>query len=99
MLRRALALMLVLHTIASFIALKDSSVLAVFPPFRERFVYQVFSDLVTATGIVFLLCVTQLKRKGRSLRGAWLMLFGAALVGSFSPLVYLLVERDLFDGA
>ena len=81
----------------TLLAFKDDSVWAVFPPFRDRFVYQIFSDLVSSLGMVFLLCFLQLKAKKRSLKGLLIAMAGAVAFGSFSPLVYLLVERDLFD--
>ncbi|MFO0675721.1 MAG: hypothetical protein U0169_04260 [Polyangiaceae bacterium] len=50
-----------------------------------------------ATLVLFLLVRKELRRRKRSTRGAWAMFAGAVLVGSFSPLVYLLIEKDLFS--
>ena len=97
MVRFTLISFLVIHTIVTVLALKDGSVWAVFPPFREAFVYQIFSDLVVSLGIVFLLCFLRLKEKQRSPKKLFIAMVGAAMFGSFSPLVYLLIERDLFE--
>lgn len=97
--RIILITLLAAHTIVTLLALKNESLWAVFPPFREDFVYQIFSDLVSALGIVFLLCFIRLKEKQRSLKGLFIAMAGTALFGSFSPLVYLLIERDLFDSS
>jgi drug/metabolite transporter (DMT)-like permease len=93
--RPFLLTLLAVHAAVSAWALQGDF-LAPFPPFKERTEYQVFFDLLVATLVIFLLVRSELLRRKRSTRGAWVMLAGAALVGSFSPLVYLLVERDLF---
>lgn len=97
MTRIVLLTLLAIHTLVTFISLKEGSVWAVFPPFREDFVYQIFSDLVSALGIVFLLIYLRLKEKGRSLKRLFFAIAFTVPLGSFSPLIYLLVERDLFD--
>ena len=96
MVRYALMFMLLSHTVVSFVSLRGGSVWIVFPPFQERFAYQMFSDIASAIGIITLLCFTALRRKGRSLRGLGVMLVGAALFGTFSPLIYLLGSLSAF---
>lgn len=48
MVRIILVVLLCIHTAVTAFTLNDSSVWAVFPPFREDFVYQIFSDLVSS---------------------------------------------------
>ena len=95
--RMILIILLCVHTVATVIALKETSVWAVFPPFRDDFVYQIFSDLVSSLGIVFLLCYLRLKEMKRSFNGLYITMVGTIFFGSFSPLIYLLIERDLLD--
>ncbi len=97
MTRAVLIALLVAHTAITFAALRDESVWSVFPPFQQRYVYQIFSDLCASLGMVFLLCYHQLRRRGRSMRGLVITMLGAGLLGSFAPLIFLLVEKDLFD--
>lgn len=92
-----LVLILTIHTVVSFITLKDASILSVFPPFRDQFVYQIFSDLVSAFGMIFLLCFLQLRKKNRPYTGLVITMVCTAVVGSFAPILYLLKERELFD--
>jgi hypothetical protein len=86
-----------MHTIVTWLSLKDASVWSVFPPFRDDFVYQIFSDLATSLGVILLLCYVRLKQKGRSMKGLALTFVGTALLGSFAPLTFLLIEKDLFE--
>ncbi len=95
--RKALIVMLIAHAAVTVATLDASSVWNVFPPFRERFIYQMLSDIACASGIVFLLCYVQLRKRGRPLKGLFVTMACTALVGSFAPLVYLLVEKDLFE--
>ncbi len=95
--RVGLIVLLVVHAVVTALTVDGETVWNVFPPFRERFVYQMFSDIVCGLGIVFLLCFVQLRRKGRSLKGLVFTIVGAGLVGSFAPIIYLLIEKDLFE--
>lgn len=97
MTRIALILFLLVHGIVTFVSLRDSSIWSVFPPFRDSFSYQMFSDIVISIGVIALLCFLRLKQKKRGYVGLWVMLCAAALLGSFSPLIYLLIEKDLFN--
>ena len=97
MTRLVLIAFLIAHSITTLIALRDTSVWSVFPPFRDDFIYQMFSDIVTSIGIILLLCYLQLKRKNRSYVGLWVMFFGSLLLGAFAPLIYLLIEKKLFE--
>lgn len=97
MARVVLILMLVAHAVATWFTLKDASIWSVFPPFRDQFVYQMFSDLVNALGLVLLLCYLQLRKKKRPMTGLVVTFFGTILFGSFAPLVFLIIEKDLFE--
>jgi len=95
-LRTLVLLLLAGHSAVTAFALKDGSVLSVFPPFQERFVYQIFSDLAVSLALLLILFHGELKRLGRSPKPLVFVFLGMAAVGSFAPLVYLLVEKDLF---
>lgn len=97
MIRPLLLAALLIHFVVTIYTLKDDGFWAPFPPFSELYVYQVFHDLVMALGIVFLFCFTALKRKGRSYKRLWLTMIATVFVGTFAPLIYLLVEKDLFE--
>jgi hypothetical protein len=68
-----------------------------FPPFSDMYVYQIFSDLVMSLGIVLTLILILLRRKGRSLTGFYILMVGSVALGSFAPIIYLLIEKDFFD--
>jgi len=95
--RKLLLILLAIHSVVTMWSLREANFWAPFPPFGEDYVYQIFSDLVVALSVVTWICASRLKKKGRSFTGLYLMVIGTALLGSFSMLVYLLIERDLFE--
>ena len=98
MLRKYMLGALLIHTIVSIVSLRESGYWSPFPPYNEDFVYQLFSDLSVALGLILLLCLAQVQRKKRSLAKYSGMVVATILTGSFAPLVYLLwIEPDLFD--
>lgn len=94
--RTLLLLLLAGHAAVTAFALKDAGVLSVFPPFQERFVYQIFSDLAVSLALLLIVFHAELKRLGRSPKPLVFVFLGMAVVGSFAPLVYLLLKKDLF---
>ena len=97
MVRLTLIILLAVHSLVSFVTLKDGNFWQVFPPFRDPFVYQIFSDLSCALAIVFLLCYLQIKKKNRSMTGLVFMMIGSGFIGTFAPLLFLLIDKDLFS--
>jgi hypothetical protein len=95
--RKFLLVLLAIHSAVTIWSLRDAGFWAPFPPFSEDYVYQIFFDLVVALTVLSFLCAKRLKKKGRSFNGLYVMMAGTALLGSFSMLAYLLIERDLFD--
>jgi len=96
MIKIFLIFLLLVHSIITVFSLKAASFLSVFPPFEEAYMYQVFSDLVVAVLLVHVFIFCELKRRKKSLKPLFLCFLGTALMGSFSPLIYLLLEKDLF---
>jgi hypothetical protein len=96
--RQLILMLLVAHSVVSGYVFLDESVWAVFPPFRENYVNQIFSDLVCALGLVSLLIYPEVKRRGGSRWKFGLMMVGIVFLGSFSPMIYLLAEKKLFSG-
>jgi hypothetical protein len=90
-------ILLIVHTVVSFYVFQTNSVWSILPPFKDLFVYQIFSDLGVSLSIVFLFLYREIKRKGKSLKPLMLCGFCTLLLGSFSPLVFLLIDSDLFE--
>jgi hypothetical protein len=86
---------LILHTAVTLWSLRDAGIFAPFPPFSEDYVYQIFSDLGAALLISVLFIYTSVRQQRKPLGGFYLMLILIPLVGSFSPLIYLMLNPEL----
>ena len=95
MTRALLIALLLAHTAVTLVSLQGESPWSVFPPFREKFVYQIFSDLVCSLALVLWLC----HRAGRPLGTLVLVGIATALFGSFAPLLYIILTEDKFARA
>ena len=70
-----------------------------FPPFKDLPTTQIFWDLVIALSIVLHLFYRDLKRRKQPMWPLLLCAVGIILLGSISPLLFLLLRKDLRDGA
>ena len=95
--RLALIAVLAVHSAVTVWSLRHTGILGPFPPFSEDYVYQIFSDLGVALLILVLFIYSRLCQQQKSLRGFYIMLILIPLVGSFSPLIYLIKNADLFS--
>ena len=95
MTRPLLVIALVLHSALSAYATFKKGYLGAFPPFQDLYTYQIFSDLVVSSLIVWLFLFQEAKAKGRPIIRVWLCGLGIVLLGSIAPLVYLLIYRDV----
>ena len=96
MTRIVLLVVLIVHTTFSSYMLRESGIRSVFPPFNEAYAYQMFSDITVLLGLVLFMFYREAKRRRRP---TWPLAFcfvGMVLLGSIAPLVYLLIEKDLF---
>lgn len=94
--RRYIFGILIVHLGVSVLVLSKAGIQSVFPPFSEIYAYQIFSDVAASLALVLLLLGYELKRKNKSLKPLIGVAIGIVFLGSFSPLIYLLIERDLF---
>ena len=69
MIRIILIVALAMHSTLSGLAIYQGGYLGAFPPFQEIWTYQIISDLVVATGIVWLFLYHEAKSKNRPLWG------------------------------
>jgi hypothetical protein len=95
MARKILILLLILHTIVSYFVFETNGYWSVFPPYNEFYVNQIFSDLVVSLTLVHLFIYLELRKQARSTKWVALSMVGAFFLGSFAPLIYLLVDKDL----
>ena len=93
--RFALITVLAVHSAVTLWSLRDAGFLGPFPPFSEDYVYQIFSDLGIALLVLVLFIYSRARQQQKSLRGFYFMLMLIPLVGSFSPLIYLILNTDL----
>ena len=91
-----LIILLIAHSIVTFFTLKDAGLLGPFPPFKELVSYQVFSDLTLSLLIGLIFIHKEVKRKSLSLKLFWICVLSTPLVGSFSPIIYLIWEKRLY---
>jgi len=94
-----LAICLVVHSLLSVIAIADKGCFGAFPPFQDIWTYQIFSDLVVSSLIVWLFLFREARATKRPLWRVWLCGLGILFLGSISPLLYLLAHRDILTGA
>ncbi len=85
---------LLAHGVFGAYVAMEHGYLSVFPPFKETPTLQIFCDLIVSLGITLLLIARDRKKVGLSLRPLLLYGIGAILLGSISPLIYLLLEKD-----
>lgn len=97
MIRGFLLLLLVIHSVVSFFVFKQVGIMSVVPPFQEPYTTQIFSDLVMSASIALLFIFIQLKKKNKSLKPFFACAAGVVVSGSFALIIYLLIEKDLFD--
>lgn len=97
MFRKYLILLLLAHTAMTFYFLRDHGFWSVFPPFQEGYTWQIFSDLVVSISLVLFFIYRQLKIQKQNLNSFYILIFGTAMLGSFAPLIYLLLNKNLFN--
>ncbi len=95
MIRPLLVTALVVHSALSAYATAKKGYLGAFPPFQDLYTYQIFSDLVVSSLIVWLFLFREAKAKGRPIVRVWICGLGILLLGSISPLIYLLTHREV----
>jgi hypothetical protein len=95
--RFAIIAALIVHSAVTLWSLRDAGFFAPFPPFAEDYVYQIFSDLGAALLVSVLFIYSNLRQKRKPLVGFYLMLILIPLVGSFSPLIYLIFNSELLS--
>lgn len=85
---------ILIHGWLSFMAFMDHGYAGYFPPFPDTNTTQIFSDLVLALSLVNIWVYFDLKRHGKPISWFFTHLVATAMVGSFAPLVYLLIRDD-----
>jgi len=85
------------HSIVSLLVFRSADVLSVFPPFHEIHTYQIFSDLGVSLSIVMLFIYREIKLKKKRMIAFVFCGVATLLFGSFAPLIFLLINQDLFD--
>lgn len=88
---------LLFHGALSAYAIATKGYLGAFPPFESLWNYQIFSDLVVAIGLLWYCLWREARQKGRPLWKVYLCGLGILLSGSLAPLLYLLIEKDVFQ--
>lgn len=96
MFRKILVLLLIFHTILTFYFLRNEGFFSVFPPFKEDYAWQIFSDLGVSISLVLFFIFRELRIKKQSLNLFYILVVATILVGSFAPLIYLLLNKNLF---
>ena len=94
--RKILLVLLTIHSIVSLIVFQQVGVFSVFPPFQELYAWQIFSDLVVSLCLILFFIYHEMKQKRRPMGPLILCAVGMAILGSFSPLIFLLINKDLF---
>jgi hypothetical protein len=97
MLRVIVLGLLTFHTAMTVWATRTDSIWMVFPPFQQDYVWQIFSDLVTALGLFYVVCWADIKRRHLSPVGFWISLLMTWPLGSFAPLIWLLWDRKILS--
>lgn len=96
MFRMGLILLLVAHTVLTFYFLRNDGFFSVFPPFKQDYAWQIFSDLAVSISLVLFFIFRELRIKKQSLNMFYILVVATILVGSFAPLIYLLINKNLF---
>ena len=97
MIRILILCILVIHTVFSLYVSFTHGYWSAFPPFESLPTTQIFFDLVISLGIVFLLLFVEAKRRNRPLTRLIVCGVGAIFLGSIAPLIYLLIEKDIYS--
>lgn len=97
MLRKLLILLLVVHTILTFYFLRNDGFFSVFPPFKEDYAWQIFSDLGVSISLVLFFIFRELRIQKKSLNLFYVLVVATVLLGSFAPVIYLLLNKNLFN--
>ena len=97
MIRKIVLVALIIHSAITFYTCSIEGIFAPFPPFDELITYQVFSDLAISLGLVLAFLFYEVKRHSLSQKRFALCLVGTVLLGSFSPLIYILSEKKIFS--
>jgi len=92
-----LILLLLIHGTVTLVAFNKVGILTVFPPFEEVHTYQIFSDLLVSVALAMMFIYRELKRKQRPLKAFYGCCVGVVLLGSFAPLIYLLMDKELLQ--
>ncbi|HAN30657.1 MAG TPA: hypothetical protein DCQ06_03575 [Myxococcales bacterium] len=87
---------LVIHGVLSWQSFFDHGHAGYFPPLSHSNTTQILSDLMLALALVNVWVFVDLPRRGKAMYWFALHLVATAMLGSFAPLIYLLV-RD-FQG-
>ena len=88
-----LILIMVIHSYFTFYSWKEHGYLGFFPPFSNSNTTQIFSDLLISLSLVNVWIFFDVKRTGKSIMYFVIVLLGTALLGSYSPLMYLLMRE------
>jgi hypothetical protein len=91
-----LIILLIFHSAMTFYFLRYDGFWSVFPPFKEGYTWQIFSDLVVSISIVLFFIYRQLKIQKQNLTWFYILIVATAFLGSFAPLIYLLLNKKLF---
>ena len=81
------------HTVLTVQSFVDHGYAGYFPPFTDANTTQIFSDLVIALSLVNVWVFYDLRQRGVGMGWGVLHLVGSALLGSYAPMVYLLVRE------
>ena len=95
--RAVLIVVLACHSALSAYAVVAHGYMGAFPPFADLWGTQIFSDLSVAIGLLWYLLFREAKRKQRPQWKIVLCGVGIIFLGSISPLIYLLVEKDILE--
>lgn len=97
MVRISLIIIFIIHLLLSVYATISKGFMGAFPPFADIWGYQIFSDLLISISILWYFLYLEAKKKERP---KWKIIFcgiGIIFAGSISPLIYILVEKDIFE--
>ncbi len=86
-----ITLLLIGHSAITVWAMEQHSFWDFFPPFQERLTTQIFSDLTIAMGLVLGFFYLERKSQARPMLPWYGCALATLLLGSFAPLIYLLL--------
>ena len=97
MFRKFLIALLTAHTAMTFYFLRHDGFFSVFPPFQQDHTWQIFSDLVVSISLVLFFIFRELRLQKQKLNSFYFLIVGTVLLGSFAPLIFLLLNKNLFN--